>query len=178
MRNREEIKNYLGVEATFGYVGKDIIESNERLIDAAERIEQDFAKELAEGTRGYGLHCDFVAMPDLLENPYDYPTLIEVANYDGVVVYKRIKATPRHLFVADQTYIIEVPIDEEYHLFIEGLDENGCTNTGEEFNIDNIKNFCIEVIDGDGEIVDEIDTDWLWVTLDTTIEELKERVPL
>ena len=84
--------------------------------------------------------------------------------------------TLKDLFTANANYIVEIPINEEFHFFVEGLDANGCTNTGKEFNIGYIKNFCIEVIDNDGEVVEEIDTDWLWVTLDTTVEELKGRV--
>jgi hypothetical protein len=74
------------------YVGEETIKANENFIKAAIKIEQDFVKELADGTHGYGLHCDFIAMPSLLEDLNDYPTLIEVANYDGVVVYERRKA--------------------------------------------------------------------------------------
>ena len=175
MRNRQEIIDYLGLEMAEEYVGKEGIEANKKYIKAAQRIEQDFYKELADGTHSYGLHCDF-AVRDRLEDENEYPVLIEVANYDGVIVYEKVKATLRHFFMTDQTYIIEIPINEKFHFFVEGLDENGCTNTGEEFNIDNIKNFCIEVIDSDGEVVDEIDR--IGITLDTTIEELKERVQL
>ena len=92
MRNRQEIVEYLGLEMAEEYVGKESMEINEKCIKAAERIEQDFAQELADGTHGYGLHCDFVAIPNLLEDLNDYPTLIEVANYDGVVVYERKKS--------------------------------------------------------------------------------------
>lgn len=92
MKARQEIIEYLGLEMSEDYVGKECLEINERCIKAAERIEQDFAKELADGTHGYGLHCDFLNTPNLLEDPNDYPTLIEVANYDGVVVYERKKA--------------------------------------------------------------------------------------
>ena len=89
MRNRQEIIDYLGLEMVGEYVGKEGIEANKKYIKAAERIEQDFAKELSEGTHGYGLYCDFVNSPTLLEDENVYPTLIEVANYDGVVVYER-----------------------------------------------------------------------------------------
>ena len=174
MRNRQEIIDYLGLWTSEDYVGKEGLEINERCVKAAERIEQDYAKELAEGTYGYGLHCDFVNTPTFIED-IGYHELKEVTNYDGVIVYQRIEKL-RYVFESKSNYIVEVPIDEEYHIFIEGLDENGCTNTGEEFNIDNIKNFCIEVIDSDGEVVDEIDR--VGITLDTTIEELKERVQL
>ena len=88
MRNRQEIIEYLGLE--MGETG--FPELNEKYIKAAERIEQDFAKELADGTYGYGLHCDFVNNPTLLEDGNDYPTLIEVTNYDGVVIYERRKS--------------------------------------------------------------------------------------
>ena len=92
MRTRQEIIDYLGLWMGENEVGKEGIEINERCIKVAERIETDFAKELADGTHGYGLHCDLVAIPSLLEDPNDYPTLIEVANYDGVIVYERRKS--------------------------------------------------------------------------------------
>ena len=174
MRNKKQIIQYLGLEMAEEYVGKEGIEANKKYIKAAQRIEQDFYKELADGTHGYGLYCDF-AVKDRLEDENEYPVLIEVANYDGVIVYEKVKATLRHLFMAYKTYIIEILIDEKHYFFVEGLDENGCTNTvREEFNIDNIKNFCIEVIDNDGEVVNEIDR--IGITLDTTVEELKRRV--
>ena len=172
MRNRQEIIDYLGLWMSEEYVGKEGIEINKKCVKAAERIEQDFAKELAEGTYGYGLHCDFVNTPSFIED-IGYHKLKEIANYDGVIVYQRIEKL-RYLFSLKANYIIEIPINEEFHFFVEGLDSNGCTNTHKEFNIDNIKNFCIEVIDSDGEYVETIDN--IGVTLDTTIEELKERV--
>ena len=92
MRTRQEIIDYLGLEMSEDYVGKEGIKINERCIQAAQRIETDFAQELVDGTHGYGLHCDFVAIPSLLEDLNDYPTLTEVANYDGVVVYKKEKS--------------------------------------------------------------------------------------
>ena len=91
MRNRQEIIDYLGLWMSEDYVGKKGIEINEGFIKAAQRIEQDFYKELADGTYGYGLHCDF-AVRDRLEDENEYPVLIEVANYDGVIVYERRKS--------------------------------------------------------------------------------------
>ena len=174
MRNRQEIIQYLGLEMAEEYVGEESIDANKKYIKAAQRIEQDFYKELAEETHGYGLHCDFVAMPSLLENEGDYPILVEVANYDGVVVYQRAKITLHRLFTANQTYVLEIPIDEKHHIFVEGLSEYGETNTDKEFNADNIKTFCIELIDNEGEYVKTLDN--VGITLDTTIEELKERI--
>lgn len=84
------------------------------------------------------------------------------------------KATLYYLFNANKTYTLEIPINKEHYLFIEGLNENGCTNTYlDEFNINNIKNFCIELFDS-VDVVDDIDS--IGVTLNTTIEELKARV--
>ena len=82
--------------------------------------------------------------------------------------------TLKDLFTSKAHYIVEIPLNHGFHLFIEGLDENGCTNTVEEFDINNVKNFCIELIDNNGEVVEEIDR--LWVTLDTTVEKLKEAI--
>lgn len=172
MRSRQEIIDYLGLWMSEDYVGKEGIEINERCIKAAEIIEVDFAKELAEGTHGYGLYCDFVNTPAYIED-IGYHELQEVANYDGVMVYKRV-ARLRYYFDLASQYIVEIPLNEQSYFFVEGLDENGCTNTAEEFDIDNIKKLCIEVIDDCGYIVDEIDR--IGITLDTTIEELKERV--
>lgn len=90
MRNRQEIIDYLGLWMSEDCVGKEGIEINERCIKAAERIETDFAKELADETYGYGLYCDFVNTPTYLED-IGYYELVEVANYDGVVVYERKK---------------------------------------------------------------------------------------
>lgn len=89
MRNRQEIINYLGLEMSSEYLSKESIARNEEYIKAAERIEKDFEKELSKGTHGYGLHCDFVNLPHMLEDYDVYPVLVEVANYDGVVIYER-----------------------------------------------------------------------------------------
>ena len=91
MRTRQEIIDYLGLWMGESEVGKEGIADNEKYIKAAEKIEKDFATELTEGIYGYGLHCDFVNTPDVLEYYGDHPVLTEVANYDGVVVYKKSK---------------------------------------------------------------------------------------
>lgn len=84
-----------------------------------------------------------------------------------------MKATLKDLFLAENSYIIEIPINDEYYLFVEGLDENGCTNTyRDEFSIEHIKTFCVELMD-DENVLDNIDS--IDVTLDTTIEELKQK---
>ena len=85
MRNRQEIIDYLGLEMSAEDVSENGVAENEKYIKAAERIEQDFEKELAEETHGYGLYGDFVNIPSLL----DEGKLIEVANYDGVIVYEK-----------------------------------------------------------------------------------------
>lgn len=82
--------------------------------------------------------------------------------------------TLKDLFLSNASYIIELPLNKERHLFIEGLSENGCTNTDFEFDVDNIKNFCIELIDNDGEYMETVDN--IGITLETTTEELKRRV--
>lgn len=174
MRSRQEIIDYLGLWMSEDYVGKEGIEINERLIKAAEKVEVDFAEELAAGTHGYGLYSDFVNTPTYIED-IGYHELQEVSNYGGVVLYKR---TPRLRYYFDlaSQYIFEIPLNEHFHLFIEGLDENGCTNAHKEFDINNIKAFCVEIIDDNGEYVKTIDV--LGVTLDTTIERLRGRVHL
>ena len=91
MRTRQEIIDYLGLWMGDSEVGKESIADNEKYIKAAEKIEEDFATEISEGIYGYGLHCDFVNTPDILEDYGDHPVLTEVANYDGVIVYKKSK---------------------------------------------------------------------------------------
>lgn len=82
--------------------------------------------------------------------------------------------TLRSLFLKNQNYIIEVNLNESQYLFIEGLDENGCTNTNKCFDIKNIKLFCIELFareNGDVEYIDGVDS--CGITLDDTIDKLK-----
>ena len=87
-----------------------------------------------------------------------------------------MKTTLKDLFLSKKNYIIEIPINDEQYLFVEGLDENGCTNTDrDEFIIDHIKTFCIELMDAE-DVVDSIDS--IGVTLETTIEELIQKVRL
>ena len=80
--------------------------------------------------------------------------------------------TLKDLFSEKANYVVELPLNAEYHLFIEGLDEYGGTNTAREFNADNIKTLCVELIDSDGEYVETVDN--IGVTLETDIERLKE----
>ena len=79
--------------------------------------------------------------------------------------------TLKDLFLKEKEYIIAIKINENYHLFVEGLDKNGCTNTCEEFNIANIKTFCIELIETKSQ--DYLTTlDSYGITLNENVENL------
>lgn len=82
--------------------------------------------------------------------------------------------TLRDLFTQKQSYIVEIKIDENYHLWIEGLSELG-SSIDDKFNVDNIKNLCIELIDSqEGDYINTIDS--YGITLDSVVEDLKELV--
>lgn len=49
--------------------------------------------------------------------------------------------TLRGLFLKNNNYIIEVNLNDSQYLFIEGLDENGCTNTNKCFDIKILSHF-------------------------------------
>lgn len=57
------------------------------------------------------------------------------------------------LFEAEKEYILEIALNKDYYLFIEALDEFGGSIQEEKFNINNIKNLCIELIDSNGDYV-------------------------
>ena len=86
MRNRKEIIEYLGLEMSEEHVGKEGVAENERYIKAAEKIEREFTREIANGTFGYGLHSDFVSRPSAIDDG----ELEEVVNYNGVVLYRKL----------------------------------------------------------------------------------------
>ena len=83
MRNKQEIIDYLRLPEPHEQV-------NAQLIKAAERVEKDFERELDEGVYGYGLLCDFENSPFILEDEDKVEELVQVANYDGVIVYRII----------------------------------------------------------------------------------------
>lgn len=55
------------------------------------------------------------------------------------------------------SYILELPLNEKYKLFVEGLSENGEAIQEEDFNVNNIKKFCVEIINAEGEALCSID---------------------
>lgn len=65
--------------------------------------------------------------------------------------------TIEKLFVEKESYILELPLNEKYKLFIEGLSENGEAISTENFNVNNIKKFCIEIINAEGEALCSLD---------------------
>ena len=90
MKTKQDIIDYLGLCMSEDQVGKEGIAENKKYISAAEKIEMLYAAELSEGIYGYGLDCDFVNCPNILEDETRLP-LLEIANYDSVVVYKKSK---------------------------------------------------------------------------------------
>ena len=82
----------------------------------------------------------------------------------------------KDLFLKHKQYIFKVRVNGNYHLYIEGLDEFGCV-INQSFNIKNIKNLCIELIDSQsGEFVDIIDN--CGVTLAESVENLTNKALL
>lgn len=79
--------------------------------------------------------------------------------------------TIKDLFIKENSYITTLKIDEEYNLYIEGLTENNEAIQDEEFNINNIKNLCIELFDKD--YIETIES--YNITLDEKLEDLKEK---
>ena len=65
------------------------------------------------------------------------------------------EATLKDLFLEKGSYIIDIPINNKFHLFIEGLSENRCSII-DDFDIGNIKALCVELIE-DGECLVAID---------------------
>lgn len=83
MRTKEEIIDYLRLSEPTEQI-------NAQLIEIAQRVEKDFERELESGVYGYGLMCDFVNSPFVLEDEDKVDELVQVANYDGVIVYRII----------------------------------------------------------------------------------------
>lgn len=83
--------------------------------------------------------------------------------------------TLKDLFIENESYILEIDINEEYYLFCEGLDENGCTNTVKDnFDVNNIKNLCLELFERKAyEYIESIDS--RDITPNEKIEDLKEK---
>lgn len=85
--------------------------------------------------------------------------------------------TIEELFEKEGSYILELPLNDKYVLFVEGLDENGFA-IQKDFNIKNIKTFCIEIINPEGEALCTIDGSGLrlYNNIEKFIELGKERL--
>ena len=83
--------------------------------------------------------------------------------------------TLKELFIANESYIVGIDINEEYYLFCEGLDKNGCTNVDlDNFDINNIKNLCLELFKkNSSEYIETIDS--YGIDLTETVDILKEK---
>lgn len=83
----------------------------------------------------------------------------------------------KDLFLEEKNYIVGIEIpNTNYMLFIEGLNEFG-ESINREFNINNIKTFCIELLKEEINNVYEFyeDIDPTGITLDETKEDLIEK---
>lgn len=60
--------------------------------------------------------------------------------------------TLKDLFDEEKDFIVELPLNNDYYLFVEGLDKFGCSIIGT-FDTKRIRKFCVELIDNDGEVV-------------------------
>lgn len=79
----------------------------------------------------------------------------------------------KDLLIAKKEYVIEHYIEgvEGCFLFIEGLDEYGCTISNNEFNIEEVKNVLVELSDDCGYYIETLSD----ITLETTVETLKQK---
>ena len=84
--------------------------------------------------------------------------------------------TLKDLFLKKQTYIITISYNNKYYLYIEGLGEYGCSIINDTFNINEIKTFCIEIIEKRTHEESDYSIDTYNITLDTTIKELFKKV--
>jgi len=82
MRNRKEILEYLNIPE----YSDDVIDVN-KVVETAQRIEQEYEEELSEDSVGYGLLCDFESKPFVLED-CEIEKIIEI---NGIVVYKKLE---------------------------------------------------------------------------------------
>ena len=64
--------------------------------------------------------------------------------------------TIKELLNKNHCYCVGVPISDDYHLFIEGLSNNGEAITSD-FNISLVKNVIVEIIRAGVEVVDTIE---------------------
>ena len=89
MRNRQEIIDYLGLEMSSEYVGKDGLAFNEKCIETAKRIEKKYAEELKSDDFGYALTSDVVCTPTRFINKGE--RLVVVKEYKYASVYKIVR---------------------------------------------------------------------------------------
>jgi hypothetical protein len=80
MRTRKEILEYLQLDQ---YEEEWVSE----IVETAQRIEQEYEEELLEGSVGYGLYCDFVNTPWILEDC----DIEKIAEVNGIVIYKKLE---------------------------------------------------------------------------------------
>lgn len=80
MRTRQEILEYLNLLENW-----DDVINVEKVIETAQRIEQEYEEELLEGSVGYGLLCDFNSKPHILEDC----EIEKIAEVNGIVIYKK-----------------------------------------------------------------------------------------
>lgn len=82
--------------------------------------------------------------------------------------------TLKDLFISKCDYLVEIDINSEYFLFCEGLNENGCTNTFLEFDVNNIKKINLELIEKEtGESARSLDA--YGIDLTETLESIREK---
>lgn len=66
--------------------------------------------------------------------------------------------TIRDAFIKEQSYIITLFLNGEYHLYIEALSKNGEAIQDEQFNENSLtQNLCAELINEDGDVVDNVE---------------------
>ena len=80
MRNRQEILDYLQI----AYCDEDWVDE---VVETAKQIEQEYEEELLESSVGYGLYCDFINTPWILEDC----EIEKIAVVNGVVIYKKVE---------------------------------------------------------------------------------------
>jgi hypothetical protein len=81
--------------------------------------------------------------------------------------------TIKDLFLKENNYIVEVEINESYHLFIEGLTEYGEMIDGN-FDIDKIENLLVEIIGED--VVGNLFGITLADTVESVMAKAKEKI--
>ena len=80
MRTRQEILDYLQI----AHYEEEWVDE---VADTAQRIEQEYEEEVLEGSVGYGLLCDFINTPWILEDC----DIEKIAEVDGIVIYKKLE---------------------------------------------------------------------------------------